>query len=78
MRSLDARTIEEKTNEILCRVVELENENESLMNVIAENRLQIDALNESLTRVLEHAPKTLQQTSASCDYSLRLLESMDD
>ncbi|XP_014485772.1 PREDICTED: uncharacterized protein LOC106750156 [Dinoponera quadriceps] len=61
LRSLDAYTIRQATEELEKRVNEMERENETLMKSIAESRSRICATDDSVRKILDHAPVVLQR-----------------
>jgi len=61
LRSLDAHKIKEATEELEKQVNEIEEENETLMKTITENRSRICATNDSMMRIFDRMPIILQE-----------------
>jgi len=77
LRSLDACKIKEATEQLEKQVTEMEEANESLMQTIAENRSQIHAMSDNLTRILEDAPTVLQQLEETYEQLATCLKSIE-
>lgn len=77
MRSMDAHTIKEATEELEKRVNEMERENETLMKTIAESRSRIRATSDNVTSILDRAPVVLQRLEETYQQLAACLRTID-
>lgn len=60
LRSLDAQVIKDESDLLAKRVVEMEQENATLMKDISEKRSKVSALHDTITQTLNRTPKAIE------------------